>query len=305
QLRQNEQHNLRTVLIFDQFEDFFFVYLDKAQRRQFFEFLEECLTTPSVKVILSMREDYLHYLLECERAPWWGSANPMASMEIIGNDILSKHVRYPLGNFSRDDAKSVIEQVTKQSSFYLEPALIEELVQDLAGEFSEVRPMELQIVGAQLQAESITTLEHYWERGSKPGLMARYLTGVVEDCGPENQQVAELVLYLLTDEKGNRPLKTKAELANHLGTEADNLDLVLRILVGSGLVVKVPDTVADRYQLVYNYLVYYLRQPALKLDVLITKLKQDQAKQVLEKSNQKATHQIRIGSAVLSLKWVR
>ncbi|NER91125.1 tetratricopeptide repeat protein [Moorena sp. SIO3A2] len=306
QLRQNEQHNLRTVLIFDQFEDFFFVYLDKAQRRQFFEFLEECVTSPSVKVILSMREDYLHYLLECERAPWSGSGNPMASMDIIGNDILSKHVRYPLGNFSGDDAKSVIEQVTKQSSFDLEPALIEELVQDLAGEFSEVRPMELQIVGAQLQAESITTLEHYWERGSKPGLMARYVTGVVEDCGPENQQVAELVLYLITDETGNRPLKTKAELANYLGTEADKLELVLRILLESGLVVKVPDTVADRYQLFHDYLVSYLRQPALNLDELITKLKQaDQAKQGLANSNQKASHQIRIGSAVLSLTWVR
>ncbi|NEP33875.1 hypothetical protein [Moorena sp. SIO3B2] len=306
QLRQNEQHNLRTVLIFDQFEDFFFVYLDKAQRRQFFEFLEECVTSPSVKVILSMREDYLHYLLECERAPWSGSPNPMASMEIIGNDILSKHVRYPLGNFSRDDAKSVIEQVTKQSSFDLEPALIEELVQDLAGELSEVRPMELQIVGAQLQAESITTLEHYWERGSKQGLMARYLTGVVEDCGPENQQVAELVLYLLTDETGNRPLKTKAELANHLGTEADKLELVLRIIVESELVVKVPDSVAERYQLMHDDMVSYLRQPALKLDELITKLKQaEQAKQGLANSNQKASHQIRIGSAVLSLTWVR
>ncbi|WP_293113289.1 hypothetical protein [Moorena sp. SIO4G3] len=306
QLRQNEQHNLRTVLIFDQFEDFFVVYLDKAERRQFFEFLGECLTSPSVKVILSMREDNLHYLLEWERAPWSGSGNPMASMEIIGNDILGKHVRYPLGNFSRDDAKSVIEQVTKQSSCYLEPALIEELVQDLAGEFSEVRPMELQIVGAQLQAESITTLEHYWERGSKQGLMARYLTGVVEDCGPENQQVAELVLYLLTDEKGNRPLKTKADLANHLGTEAERLELVLRILVESGLVVKVPDTVADRYQLVHDNLVYYLRQPALKLDELMTKLKQaEQAKQVLSNPNQKVSHQIRIGSAVLSLTWMK
>lgn len=305
QLRQNQQHNLRTVLIFDQFEDFFVVYLDKAERRQFFEFLGECLTSPSVKVILSIREDYLHYLLECERAPWSGSANPMASMEIIGNDILSKHVRYPLGNFSRDDAKSVIEQVTKQSSFYLEPALIEELVQDVAGEFSEVRPIELQVVGAQLQAESITTLEQYWERGSKPGLMARYLTGVVEDCGSENQQVAELVLYLLTDEKGNRPLKTKAELANHLGTEADKLELVLRILVESGLVVKLPDSFAYRYQFVHDYLVYYLRQRALKLDELMTKLKQAQAKQVLGNTNQKGTHQIRIGSVVLSLTWVR
>ncbi|WP_341529857.1 hypothetical protein WKK05_11365 [Nostoc sp. UHCC 0302] len=36
QLRENEQHNLRTVLIFDQFEEFFFVYTKLHQRQQFF-----------------------------------------------------------------------------------------------------------------------------------------------------------------------------------------------------------------------------------------------------------------------------
>ncbi|MEA5628318.1 ribosome assembly protein 4, partial [Nostoc sp. UHCC 0251] len=34
QLRENEQRNLRTVLIFDQFEEFFFVYTEPAQRKQ-------------------------------------------------------------------------------------------------------------------------------------------------------------------------------------------------------------------------------------------------------------------------------
>ncbi|MEH1957254.1 nSTAND1 domain-containing NTPase [Nostoc sp.] len=53
QLRENEQRNLRTVLIFDQFEEFFFVYTEPAQRKQFFEFLGECLNVLSVKVILS------------------------------------------------------------------------------------------------------------------------------------------------------------------------------------------------------------------------------------------------------------
>ncbi|NEQ62471.1 MAG: hypothetical protein F6K53_35825, partial [Moorea sp. SIO4A1] len=87
---------------------------------------------------------------------------------------------------------------------------------------------------------------------------------------------------------------------------ADKLELVLRILVESGLVVKVPDIVAHRYQLVHDYLVSYLRQPELKLEQLITELKQaEQAKQVLVNSNQKATHQIRIGSALLSLTWVK
>jgi hypothetical protein len=90
QLQQSESRNLRTVLIFDQFEEFFFVYPTPGERRQFFEFVGACLNILPVKVILSLREDYLHYLLECDRLP---------SMKMIGNDILTKNVRYPLGNF--------------------------------------------------------------------------------------------------------------------------------------------------------------------------------------------------------------
>ncbi|HYX16592.1 MAG TPA: hypothetical protein VE944_19935 [Nostoc sp.] len=59
-LKENEQRNLRTVLIFDQFEEFFFVYTEPAQSKQFFEFLGECLNVLSVKVILSLRVDYIH-----------------------------------------------------------------------------------------------------------------------------------------------------------------------------------------------------------------------------------------------------
>ncbi|MCC5644223.1 ribosome assembly protein 4, partial [Nostoc sp. CHAB 5824] len=207
QLRKNEQHNLRTVLIFDQFEEFFFVYTEPAQRKQFFEFLGECLNVLSVKVILSLRVDYIHYLLEC---------NDLSNLKIIGNDILSNNVLYKLGNFSLADAKSIIQRLTENTSFRLEPALVEQLVQDLAGELGEVRPIELQVVGAQLQTENITTLTEYRQRGTKGELVKRYLDEVVNDCGEENQQAADILLYLLTDEKGTRPLKTRAELERDL-----------------------------------------------------------------------------------------
>ena len=207
QLRQSEQLNLRTVLIFDQFEEFFFVYPDAGERRRFWEFVGKCLNILSVKVILSLREDYLHYLLECDRLP---------SMKIIGNDILTQNVRYPLGNFSRKDTRSIIERLTQRSSFHLDSDLIEQLVQDLASELGEVRPIELQVVGAQLQTDQITTLTKYREFGTKQELVKRYLNEVVESCGTENQQAAELVLYLLTDEKGTRPLRTRAELERDL-----------------------------------------------------------------------------------------
>ncbi|MHC5749688.1 MAG: WD40 domain-containing protein [Nostoc sp.] len=206
-LKENEQRNLRTVLIFDQFEEFFFVYTEPAQRKQFFEFLGECLNVLSVKVILSLRVDYIHYLLEC---------NDLSSLKIIGNDILSNNVLYKLGNFSPTDAKSIIQRLTENTSFHLETALVEQLVQDLAGELGEVRPIELQVVGAQLQTENITTLAEYRQRGTKDELVKRYLHEVVNDCGEENQQAADILLYLLTDEKGTRPLKTRAELERDL-----------------------------------------------------------------------------------------
>ncbi|MHC5718884.1 MAG: nSTAND1 domain-containing NTPase, partial [Nostoc sp.] len=209
QIRANEQHNLRTVLIFDQFEEFFFVYTAPQERRQFFEFLGECLNILPVKVILSLRVDYLHYLLECNR---------LSSMEIISKDILSNNVLYELGNFSPTDAKSIIQRLTEKTSFYLEPALVNQLVEDLANELKEVRPIELQVVGAQLQTENIRTLAKYQEygRNAKEELVKRYLAEVVDDCGVENKLGAELLLYLLTDEKGTRPLKTRAEIERDL-----------------------------------------------------------------------------------------
>ncbi len=278
QVQQSEPRNLRVVLIFDQFEEFFFIYHEPAQRRRFFEFLGDCLSILPVKVVLSLREDYLHYLLECNRLP---------KMAIINNDILSKNILYPLGNFSPPNARSIIEQLTAQSNFYLEPALVDGLVQDLAGELGEVRPIELQIVGAQLQTENITTLEKYRQLGikAKEELVGRYLAEVVKDCGAENKQVAELVLYLLTDEKGTRPLKTKADLAANLAAEADKLDLVLKIFVKSGLVLLLPETPAERYQIVHDYLVTFIRQQ--QDSELLAKLKeaQDQRKHSEQKLN--------------------
>ncbi|HAG85168.1 MAG TPA: hypothetical protein DCL61_29470, partial [Cyanobacteria bacterium UBA12227] len=240
------------------FEEFFFTYSSVIERRLFWEFLGECLQILSVKVILSLREDYLHYLLE---------GNRLESMSVIGHDILGKNVLYGLGNFSPIDARAIIEDLTTRSRFYLEPELIDELVKDLAGLTGEVLPIELQVVGAQLQAEGIKTLVQYRELGTKEELVRRYLAEVVSDCGVENRQAAELVLYLLTDEKGTRPLKTRVELerdlealVGDLNTEVSKLDFILRIFVESGLVLLLPEKPANRYQLVHDYLSVFIRQ---------------------------------------------
>lgn len=188
QLRRSEELNLLTILIFDQFEEFFFVCQDRTERQSFFEFLSICLDIPFVKIILSLREDYLYCLLEWEQ---------YGKLDSIKNDILSKECRYKLGNFSPQDAKAIIQGLTKSSPLALEPPLIEKLVQDLAKDLSEIRPIELQVVGAELQEEKIITLEKYQQLGenAKAKLVQNYLEGVIGDCGKENENAARLVLY--------------------------------------------------------------------------------------------------------------
>lgn len=250
QLRQNAERNLLTVLIFDQFEEFFFAAANQSYRILFYDFLRSCLNLPFIKVIFSLREDYIHYLLEIEDF----------NLDIIDNNILDRKIRYPLGNFSLEDARSVIQNLTQRAHFSLEPALIDKLVADLAGELGAVRPIELQVVGAQLQAENITTLTQYEQSGPKQRLVERFLEKVIKDCGRENENSAWLVLFLLTDENNNRPLKTRAELAIESSIESPKLDLILEILEKSGLIFLLLESPTNRYQLVHDYLVEFIRQ---------------------------------------------
>ena len=272
QLRRASEHKLLTVLIFDQFEEFFFC-TNLEQRHEFYEFLAQCLNFPFLKVILSLREDYLHYLLECER---------FCNLNTINNNILERQLRYHLGDLSPDDARNVISTLAAVSQFQLEESLIAALVRDLAGSAGAVRLIELQVVGQQLQAEKITTLEQYYALGSDPKatLVERSLLSVVNDCGRENEETVWQVLFSLTDERGTRPLKTMSELVIGIGVTLryvshqgsmnsgfseeelvlDKLVLILKILVGSGLLFRVPEEQQDRYQLVHDYLVEPIRQ---------------------------------------------
>jgi hypothetical protein len=233
---------------------------------------------------------------------------------VINNNILDKKIRYYLGNFSPDDATVVVRNLTEKSQFPLESGLVDALVRDLAGDVGEVRPIELQIVGSQLQTEKITTLEQYRQCGTKEKLVERFLEDVIKDCGSENERAAQLVLYLLTNENGTRPLKTRAELAADLATEADKLDLVLEVVVSSGLVLLVPEKPENLYQLVHDYLVDFIRQQ--QGNELLAELQREReqrllteeelkrvqaAKQIVTKAKREAEQKIKQGRTHLAV----
>ncbi|MEA5603092.1 eIF2A-related protein [Nostoc sp. UHCC 0252] len=267
-IRLATERNYTIIIILDQFEEFFFISNPPTQRIEFYQFLSECLNISYVKIILSLREDYLHYLLEFERLSQKNSIG-IYDLGVINKNILDKDIRYYLGKFSSQDAKAIIHSLTQRSHYELSDELINRLVQDLTGELDEVHPIELQIVGAQLQIENITTLGQYKLCGGSAKLVERWLGEVIKDCGPENEELSWKLLFELTDEKGTRPLKTKADLAaalvnNHDIDTISSFDrvgeLILEILVGSGLVLRVREELGDRYQLVHDYLVEPIRQ---------------------------------------------
>jgi WD40 repeat protein/tetratricopeptide (TPR) repeat protein len=265
-LRLASERNHTIIIIFDQFEEFFFVSTSPEQKIQFYKFFSECLNVPYVKIILSLREDYLHYLLEFERLSK-ESSDGLYDLGVINKNILDKDIRYYLGNFTRDDAIRIIHSLTQRSNYEMSDELINHLVNDLAAELDKVHPIELQIVGAQLQAENITTLAQYQNCGGSAKLVERWLEEVIKDCGTENTEHSWQLLLELTDEKGTRPLKTKADLALALGNHPDRIsefdsswEVILEILVGSGLVLREREEVGDRYQLVHDYLVEPIRQ---------------------------------------------
>ncbi|MEM1291298.1 MAG: hypothetical protein AAGH67_07485 [Cyanobacteria bacterium P01_H01_bin.162] len=261
QLRENEKQYFKTVLIFDQFEEFFFANANVDERYRFYDFAVNCLKILDVEIILSMKEDYLHYLLICNR---------LTDLEIIGNNILDKKILYYIGNFTQEETYNIVKNRTQHTRIKFDDDLIDQMVNDLADQFDQVRPIELQIVGAQLQTEEITTLARYQElaqNGCQPKeeLVNRYLENVVEDCGAENQDLAEIILYLLTSKEGTRPVKTKSELMQEklyeaLSSHPQQIDLILGIFVRAGLVLLVPSAPVDSYQLVHDYLVNLIRE---------------------------------------------
>ncbi len=262
QLQRNAEHRLLTVLIFDQFEEFFFICNQPAQRQQFYAFLRECLKgidIQFVKVIFSLREDYLHELLEFEDY-----------VKDLGVDFLGRDQRQRIENFTPAVARSVITELSQRTTLQLDEDLVDALVASLTNELGRIRPVELQVVGAQLEAEGITTLAAYRRLGENPKLVLaeRWVGAVVNDCGPENTDAAWQVLVALTNENGTRPLLTQGELEatledyqKLLGTaEVSLAEDILPVLVGSSLVVRWPQEPEDRYQLVHDYLVEPIRR---------------------------------------------
>lgn len=247
-LREKTQNDLLTVLIFDQLEDFICHQSDHG--KAFSELLWSCLKLPYVVVILSLRSDYLPSLQQltphCQPRGKVDNSSVQDCLTHLAD--LSEQPRdhpllYRVDNFSADSTKLAIHSLIEEGNLPLESPLIEQVVADLTNHCGEIKPLELQLVGLQLQNQGITTLGEYQQQGAKSGLLKAYIAQVSKDCGQQNESIAQLVLDLLA----NQP-RHKSELVEELGVSSSQLDLVLSMLVDTGLVLQIPNVPDARYQ---------------------------------------------------------
>jgi WD40 repeat protein/tetratricopeptide (TPR) repeat protein len=291
QLKKNAEYNLLTVIVFDEFEEFLSINKKiNDDKKLLFNFLNNSLDIPNVKIIISLREDCLNYLLEIPRLI---DANENSLLD----RILDKNVLYYIGNFSIEEAKSSIQRLNKA----IDQTLLDRLVENLAEGTGEISPIELQVIGVQLETElkiNKDGIESLLEGDSKNKLIDLYLEEVIQDCGSENEGITRLVLYLLTDENNTRLIKTGSELkADFNRSDRESLDLILNILVNAGLIFEVSSSASKQYQLSHDYLVSLIRkskknQPGFTIELNQTRQELREALQKIAIDEIKALNQL-------------
>jgi WD40 repeat protein len=252
QLRRNSENNLFSVLIFDELEYLFF-YSKEQACKAFYDFLDQCLNTPYTKVIISLREDYGHYLLDWNRS---STSNVIKSKSNNISDLENRHFYHDIGNLSLVDAQSIICSLIKNRSYPLEGTLIDRVIQDLTCNTSKIIPFELQILLSQIEKKQIHTLDQYNRLASqcnlcetKQVLIQEYLEDIIKDCGSENEEIAKLVLYFLTDDQNDRLHKNRTSLEELIEVTSERLEPVLYILMKSWILIQSTEFRDKRYQL--------------------------------------------------------
>lgn len=234
------------VIILDQFEEFF-IRLSPESRSVFIAGLGALYDARDVpvKVVLSLREDWLASMSEIE--------------ERIPEVFRTRMRLLPL---THDQARQAITAPVERLGVRYEPALVKRLLDDLMGaEGTAVMPPQLQLICSMLYAEMkpgehLITLAAYQRLGSAHGVLQRYLNDELARLGSDERALARAVLGELVTSQGTKAVKDRDELAVALDADVSIVQLVLEKLVRARLLrVLERQDGETAYELTHEYLI--------------------------------------------------
>ena len=220
----------RLVLAVDQLEELFAEAVSEDERQAFVRALVEAAWDPDRRalVLIALRADFFGYL-----APYVELA------DLVGSD----HVL--LAPMSASELRRAIEGPAEQAGLKVEPALVEALVEDVAGETGALPLLSTALLELWREREGRTlTLAAYGRTGGVRGVVGRYAEAAFCALGEDDRKVARRILLRLVAGGDGVPLTRRRVTRVELDADGDERVVrVLTILVERRLLVADEDAV--------------------------------------------------------------
>jgi HEAT repeat protein len=240
-----------TFLLFDQFERVYAeTVLSPETRRTFLNDLACCINDNRlpIRCIFLPRADYLHHLLRD-----FDHLTPL-------NHPLTVNYRYELPWLSQADAERVLDVLGKRADKHWQQELIQEVIKDLSRN-NQVKPVEIQLIGATLFLFKIESIDDYKRASGKHGLLRNYLNAIFDDIS--NSMLARCTvrtLVLASDPPLRTLPKSAQQVAAELRKSLSKVETVLEELEKRHIVRLRKDEPEAAYELIHDTLI----EPALK-----------------------------------------
>lgn len=269
-IRELKKVERRSLVVFvDQFEEFF-ISLGNATRKQFEEELAECVDSPYIDVTfsLSLREDFLPELHELRRL----------------HGIFEN--RYRLKALIDEAARKAITKPAEKFGITFGDGLVSRIIRELS-EKGQVDPAQLQIVCDRLynsmpERETQITIALYEELGGARQILADYVDSILDSFGPKRRLVAQRLLRSMVTSWFTRTALRYSdavlETADIPGWSKKDTRELLGDLVQVRLVRRVADVEEESYELTHEHLINKIRE-WIDLEMLKVKEAQDLLRQ--------------------------
>ena len=204
-----------SVLAVDQFEELFASAIGEEERHAFVEALVETAWDPERRtvVLIALRADFFGHL-----APYVELADLVGAHQVL------------LGPLTTAELRRAIEGPAERTGLEVEPALVDALVDDVAGEPGGLPLLSTALVDVWREREGSTlTLAAYERSGGVRGAVGRHADAAFRSLRDDERQVARRILLRLVTGGGGEAALTRRRVSR-AELDADSDEQVARVL---------------------------------------------------------------------------